>query len=377
MQIQGRLYEKDSAAHSEVSLSLMGDQYHIDICGERIESGLTKDVEFSSRIGNAERKITLASGSVFATHGNDEVDAFIKQHRGKNSFIHILESKMQWVLVAIVVTIGATFSFVRWGIPTITYVVAESLPHSVNVAISAGTLDFLDRFMFEETKVSEQQQAEITARFYALVEGVDSHNDEVDYKLYFRAWGSKEDNDEIPNALALPSGEIILTDKFIELANNQDEIDSVLLHEIGHVRYRHSLKMVIQGTIIATLVTVIAGDASGFADMGIGLGSLLITTHYSRKHESEADYFAFTNMLALDIDPAAFANIMNKMTAFMIKQSPKEIQTDEQSSEKEVNEVGEDSIMDYLSSHPKTQERVEQAEQFSKCYKEGRTECPL
>jgi predicted Zn-dependent protease len=68
---------------------------------------------------------------------------------------------------------------------------------------------------------------------------------------------------------------------------------------------------------------------------------------------------------------------MNKMTAFMLMQNPKEIEADEQGSEKEVSEVNEDSIMDYLSSHPKTEERVEQAEKFSKCYKEGRTDCPL
>lgn len=396
MQIQGRLYVKDSAAHSQASLTLKGDEYHVYNNDELIESGLSDGLEFSSRIGNAERKITLVSGDVFASHQNNEVDAFIKEHKGQKSLIHMLESKMRWVVVALIVTVVSSFSFIRWGIPTITYALAESLPHSVNETISQGTLDFLDKFMFDETQVTDEQQAAITARFKTLVQSVDSNNSEVNYRLYFRSW------DNVPNALALPSGEIILTDKFIELVTSQDEMDSVLLHEIGHVYHRHSLKMVIQGTIVATLVTLIAGDASGFADMGVGLGSLLVTTHYSRKHETEADHYAFTNMLKLDLDPAAFASIMRKMQAFMseinTEQSETETPTsgneglenqslddqslddqslDDQNTEAEVSGTNQDSVFDYISSHPKTKLRVEQAEKFSLCYQQGLVDCPL
>jgi Zn-dependent protease with chaperone function len=374
MQIQGRLYQKDSAAFSDVSLSLTGDQYHLYDASELIESGLSADLEISSRLGNVERKITLANGCVFATHDNNEVDDYIKAHRGQKNLIHKLESKMQWVVVALIVTIASSFSFVRWGLPAITYAVADALPQSVNEVISAGTLEFLDQFIFDETQVTEQQQALITARFNELVQSVDSSDEDVNYRLYFRAWGSKEDDVEIPNALALPSGEIILTDKFVELTSNQDEIDSVLLHEIGHVYHRHSLKMAIHGTIVATLVTVIAGDASGFADMGIGVGSLLVTTHYSRKHESEADYFAFTNMLALNIDPSAFASIMGKMQNYMGEQRPQTSVA--QNKEKELGEASEGSVLDYLDSHPKTQARIEQAERFSQCYQQGLIDCP-
>ncbi|MFT6331404.1 MAG: Zn-dependent protease with chaperone function [Bermanella sp.] len=374
MQIQGRLYEKDSAAFSDVSLSLKDNQYYIYDNSELIEFGLSAGLEFGSRIGNVERKITLANGCVFATHDNNEVDDYIKAHRGQKNLIHKLESKMQWVVVALIITIASSFSFVRWGLPAITYAVADALPHTVNEMISEGTLEFLDRFIFDETQVTEQQQGLITARFNELVQRVDSSDKEVNYQLYFRAWGSKEDSVEIPNALALPSGEIILTDKFIELTSSQDEIDSVLLHEIGHVQHRHSLKMAIHGAIVATLVTVIAGDVSGLADMGIGVGSLLVTTHYSRKHESEADHFAFTNMLALNIDPSAFASIMGKMQTYMSEQQPQTSKAG--SAENEARETSEGSVLDYLDSHPKTQVRVEQAERFAQCYQQGLIDCP-
>ena len=55
---------------------------------------------------------------------------------------------------------------------------------------------------------------------------------------------------EIPNALAFPSGDIVLTDKFVQLSKNQDEIDSVLLHEMGHVVHRHGLEMLIEKELL-------------------------------------------------------------------------------------------------------------------------------
>ena len=59
----------------------------------------------------------------------------------------------------------------------------------------------------------------------------------------------------------------------------------------------------------------ISGDGTMLADMGIGLGSLLISSEYSRSHESEADLFAFEKMLILKIDPENFSSIMDKITS--------------------------------------------------------------
>ena len=41
-------------------------------------------------------------------------------------------------------------------------------------------------------------------------------------------------------------------------------------------------------------------------DMGIGLGSALVSSAYSRGHESEADKYAFDKMLKSGIDPKSF-----------------------------------------------------------------------
>ena len=42
------------------------------------------------------------------------------------------------------------------------------------------------------------------------------------------------------NALALPSGIVIMTDDLVALAKSDDEIGAVMAHELGHVRGRHA-----------------------------------------------------------------------------------------------------------------------------------------
>ena len=217
---------------------------------------------------------------------------------------------------------------------------------------------------FEKSKISQAKMEEIRQHFKSKLLPL-SADKEIDYRLHFRLWS--DGNLSIPNALALPSGDIIVTDKFVELSKNQDEIDSVILHEMGHVVHRHTLKMVIESTFITVATMMIVGDSNGLADMGVGLGSLLVSSSYSRGHESEADRYAFEQMLTAKIDPMAFSDIMNRMMSHM-----------EQSSKNDKNgKEPDEDVLDYLSSHPTTKERVEIAQQYSQCFKKGLTTCEI
>lgn len=153
---------------------------------------------------------------------------------------------------------------------------------------------------------------------------------------------------------------------FVKLSENQDEIDAVLLHEMGHIVHRHSLQMVIEGAFVATLLMLITGDSGGAADLGLSLGTLMISSKYSRNHESEADLYAFEQMLVAGIDPKAFSNIMTRITNYM------EVRDEDKPIEKE-----DDSPLDYISSHPSTHLRVEQADRYSECFRKGLTKCDI
>lgn len=363
--IQGKWYAQGSAASLDATLATTSEHTYVI----KIENGVVYEGELSAlkvgnRLGNTERKITLEDGSIFATKENDFIDNTFKKHLVSNGFIHTLESKMRWVFVALVITAFTTFGFFKWGVPWSSTKIAHMLPHETNELIAAHTLEFLDEYIFEKSTISQTKMEEIRQHFTSKLLPL-SEDKEINYRLHFRLWS--DGNLSIPNALALPSGDIILTDKFVELSKSQDEIDSVLLHEMGHVVHRHTLKMMIESTFITVATMMIVGDSNGLADMGVGLGSLLVSSSYSRGHESEADLYAFEQMLTAKIDPMAFSDIMNRMMSYM-----------EQSSKNDKSgKEPEEDVLDYLSSHPATRKRVEIAQQYSQCFKKGLITCEI
>jgi predicted Zn-dependent protease len=121
--------------------------------------------------------------------------------------------------------------------------------------------------------------------------------------------------------------------------------------------------MLIEGTFITVAVMMMTGDGSGMGDMGVGLGSALVSSAYSRGHESEADLYAFNKMLKAGIDPKSFSNIMNRMTAYMSE------------DDNQTEEVKEEDFLDYFASHPSTEERVELSNRYAECFKQGLTLC--
>ena len=365
--IHGKWYAKGSSAQSDAALQITGDSFILNIKDGISYRALLHTLDVGSRLGNVTRKITLEDGSVFSTQDNDAIDlAFKKQLQGKR-LIHALESKMHWVLVALILTLISGFGFFKWGVPWTSKKIAHALPHATNQLIASNTLDFLDKYIFDVSEISAEQRQKIRMHFKSKVAPLSASNDEIQYKLHFRLW--KDSNLSIPNALALPSGDIIVTDKFVQLCKNQEEMDAVLLHEMGHIVHRHTLEMVIESTFVTVAVMMIAGDSNGLADMGVGLGSLLVSSSYSRGHEAEADRYAFEQMLLAKIDPIAFSNIMNRMTLYM--------QTPSISTKKTTEEESEVDILDYISSHPSTKQRVEIARQYSECFKKGFITCEI
>ena len=362
--IQGYWHPKGSASRFSATFEVNDLQrYSVTLEDGTTYRGDVSKLDISERLGNVARKITLEDGSLFTTLENDKVDELFKGRQKLNSFIHYLETHYRAIFVAIIVTFASGFAFFKWGIPWTSEKIAHALPYETNELIASGSMKFLDKAMFDESNLTKEKQQRVSKHFYDKL-ALLSLNDEkkIVYKLHFRSW--KMGGTEIPNALALPSGDIVVTDKFIELAKNQDEIDAVLLHEMGHVVHRHGLEMMIEGTFITVAVMMITGDTSGMGDFGVGLGTALVSSSYSRGHESEADRYAFDKMLQAKIDPKSFSNIMQRMTEYMA--------TENNSSTSKDN-----NFLDYFASHPSTKERIEIANRYSECFRQGLTVCGI
>lgn len=366
--IKGNYYLAGSSNFLPATLYIQAGSYQIHIKDQPIISGSINQLTVSDRLGHIPRKITLPDGSVFDTPENDAIDSLLaRQNQASRwlSIVHALEQNMLLAIISIFFVAGVVFSGFKWGLPAASESIAKSLPASTNQMLAENVLEFLDDSWLSPSQLSESKQAQIRQHFSESIIPLYTAEDSPKFKLHFRLWPMRNGG-SIPNALALPSGDIIVTDRFIELAENQDQIDIVLLHEMGHVVGRHSLEQVIEGSAVAIAVSIAFGDVSWLADMGVGVGSFLVSSFYSRNHEAQADKFAYEHSLIAGINPTSLGEILMLMEQDMA--SHRRQRADDGGQKEEISE--------YFSTHPSSSKRAEIGKHYLRCFEQGIIKCP-
>jgi len=121
------------------------------------------------------------------------------------------------------------------------------------------------------------------------------------------------------NAFSGPGGHIYITTALMNLANDE-ELASVLSHEVSHVVARHSLKTIQQSQNLRGLadlfgsVTGIAGATAqelGTATATIVAGGLLAV--HNREEEREADFLGVHAMAKAGYNPQAMVTMFQKI----------------------------------------------------------------
>jgi len=335
--IEGFWYPQNSSARFAAELFLQNSSYRLAVESHSEITGGASKLGFSDRVGNIPRKVSFPDGSIFETKENDLIDTFLIGRAGQSGFsgfIHRLESQWRWALIALLVTIAFSIVVFRSGIPWAAQKIAHALPAQTNQIIAAGTLETLDHILLEESELSEDKKEQLTEQDYT-------------FKLHFRSMM------DIPNAFALPSGDIVITDSLVRLAEHDEELDSILLHEMGHVVYRHGLQQIIHASIVSFSITMISGDATDMNQFLIAFPVFLAQQKYSRDHETEADTYAFERMKTLGMNPRYFASIMSRLM-----EVTEELDADEGNKS--------DRLSEYLATHPATQDRVQRALEASR-----------
>ncbi len=148
----------------------------------------------------------------------------------------------------------------------------------------------------------------------------------------------------VPNAFALPGGQIFITTGMLDLGLDDDMLANVLGHEIGHVVLEHFARMQRKATLMNVLGTLlIAGvvigennsnrrqgpqapydprvgtDPGGDLVQGAAAASLVISElllrSYSREHEDEADKEGQRLAAAAGYDPDGARRLWEKMNS--------------------------------------------------------------
>ena len=366
--IKGSYFNGETSDKTDVSLYYKEDGL-IGFNELNIDEIQFNSIDVSSRIGNTPRYINFPDGSQFETDDNAAVDEMVNKLANDplHGLAHKLESAKAFILFTIVAVVLFGWLFIQYGIPALSKQIAEIIPDEASLYMGQGVLEAMDKSWFEKSQLSEKKQKELHALFNDLLINIEGSEN---YKLEFRLGGKIK-----ANAFALPNGTIVFTDELINLAENNLEIASIMLHEIGHLKRKHSIRATIQQFSLAMFIMVITGDVSTSSSIITAIPVMLVESGFSQKMEIEADTYSLDFMLKHHIDPSYFAIMMEKLEASYseaylacmdagVKGENKEINkikciTDAVKLNKEENGKATKSAVDYFSTHPASKERID------------------
>jgi predicted Zn-dependent protease len=157
------------------------------------------------------------------------------------------------------------------------------------------------------------------------------------------------------NAFALPTGQLYVTRGLIALATDTSELSSVLSHEMAHVLAKHASireDQARQAAVVARVVTDMSNDPDLTA-MALAKTKMTMAS-FSRSQEFEADAIGVTISARAHFDPYGAARFLTSM---------------ERNAELKAGKTSLDPrVQDFLSSHPATPERVQNAQANARQY---------
>lgn len=149
-------------------------------------------------------------------------------------------------------------------------------------------------------------------------------------------------NSDVVNAFAVPGGYIYINRGLIDRAENLSELAGVMAHEIGHVVERHSVEQMAkmqQAQLGVALGTILLGQPSQVAQLGVNVVGSAIFSGFSRDAEREADMDAVQFLVLSGIDPRGIVTFFNELLAEQERQPG--------------------ALEQWFSTHPLTTERIE------------------
>src|SRR5262245_35194005 len=335
-------FDGKTARSHQVTLTLSGKELVVqgDTILRREPIGALR---VSEPMGAAPRLISFPDGAHCEVRDHAGFADMLRATGHADSWIVRMQRYWSAALAAIAIAAVALTAAYVWGLPAAAEWLAFQLPQKALREVGGGTLQLLDKAVLQRSALTTERQQSLRAAFGRLtVPGTTKSA----YGIEFRTGGAIS-----ANALALPDGTIVVTDELVKLAGDDEEILAVLAHELGHLDRRHSVRMLIQGSIVAFVVAWYLGDVSGIA---AGLPTLVLQARYSREHEREADRFAVAMLKANAISPRRLASMLARMEAARDEAARKK--QGKASPSKSAPEL------DYLSSHPATAERIKELE---------------
>ncbi|MEZ5461284.1 M48 family metallopeptidase [Dokdonella sp.] len=328
---RGQFFDGRSSRIHDVEVRRV-DAGSIRVFGAEIErTELIAKLRLTPRLGRTTRTLEFPDGARVLTQDQEGLDAWFPSEDRLQRLVDRLERHAHAVAASIVICLAAGIATFVWGVPWMSDRIAAELPADIEGALGREVLAQLDQFFgFAASKIDTARQQELTERFARLTRDMP---DASGYRLLFR------DAPAIgPNALAIPGGDVVITDQLVELFSDDREFDAVLAHELGHQQHRHALRQTLRSSFVLVIAALFAGDVSSASAIVVGVPTFLLQSHYSRGFEEEADEYAFDTLVAHNVSPSWFAQAMRELDDYY------DVETAEGAA--------------YLSSHPSTSDRI-------------------
>ena len=338
-------FDSDSSRRRRAVLIFYKDR----VCAET-EDGARRDsriqdVEISSRLGAAPRRIVFADGVSVSAEDNNFIDAMLKK-RGKRragSLAHFIESR--WHIIAAAAAGAALLAagIVFYAVPAAASVAARAVPQQYLAEITEEVYEELQKRNFIAAgKLPPEEKNRIENIFAEIAAGYADSG--YDYRL--RA------HDFEPNAFAFPDGLVVVSDKLAEILTG-DELRAVFAHEIGHVELRHGMRSVLESAGTAAFLLLATGDISGI----VAGGALLANLKYSRDHEREADCFAYHVLRRRGLSGALIGEALRKMETAYVNPPVKSAEKNTNNEEPPDKESSGEESADEESQNEESEDR--------------------
>lgn len=162
-------------------------------------------------------------------------------------------------------------------------------------------------------------------------------------------WEVNTISDPTVNAWCMPGGKIVVYTGLIRTLNlNDDELASIVGHEISHALKEHSRekmsKVMVQDTVSSILSLL--GISKTVTDTANLAYNAAFAMPFSRDQESEADKYGLELMYKAGFDPNACVTVMQKMDAY-----------EKQASAEAGVSKSESFLNSIASTHPSSEKR--------------------
>lgn len=181
------------------------------------------------------------------------------------------------------------------------------------------------------------QDPQLNERLRKVGEKIAAVCDRKELLYRFRVIEDEKDRDLV-NAVSLPGGYVYVFKNLMKIADTDDELATVLGHEIGHIVARHAIKRLqaIWGYNILSALAV--GTGSSDVVKGAQLAYLQLLMGYSQDDELLADKLGARYTKRAGFDPDAMMTFLEKLKERHKKEAPQ--------------------ALSYFRTHPYTSQRM-------------------